>query len=88
MSILINHQGLNEAVQDYFTHHRHPEYTKVFELDRIEVSDKNHNILHAVPKGLEPEDIRQQHNGWERRLQLVGNQYGLDLRLPYWAFEK
>jgi hypothetical protein len=57
-------------------------------LDRLEINDLTPNVISAVPKRMDEEDIREHDVAFEHGLYELGMRFGVPLYLPYWAYEK
>jgi hypothetical protein len=92
ISDLLNQDSpLFRDVETYFLQNTHPEYTKPFKLGRLVNAGYTFHhrlIINAIPVGLEEEDIRFPAEEWDLGLSNVGNNYGVSLGLPLWAYEK
>lgn len=83
---------LEKEVREYFKNHEY-EGVGSFELQRIEIPKKhfiilNSRLMWAVPEEDAEESITNKDELWEKALSKIGVEYDIDLRLPYWCYEK
>ena len=79
--------GLEEEVNNYFAK---KSCNGIFfsELDKFEVPSMALRTLYVVPKGLQEEDLSEIDTEFSVGLVEIGAKYGVNLRLPSWAYEK
>lgn len=87
-------QLLHKTVQDFFDTHLYKGFDAPFQLDRLE-EDENvarirpeSNAFVTILKGNWEECISEFDDEWRKGLFQTGQQFEMELRLPYWYYEK
>jgi hypothetical protein len=58
------------------------------EVGRFEISPLALKTLYVIPKNLEEEDLSEIDAEFNVGLVEIGEKYGVNLSLPYWAYRK
>lgn len=83
------HPDVYRAVDDFLTRTTHDGYVKPFGgVERFEIESGFQNVVFVVPRNLGEEDIGIFDDEFDKGLARIGADKGLNLRLPYWAYEK
>ena len=61
---------------------------KFSEVDRFKISPLALKTLYVIPKNLEEEDLSEIDAEFNVGLVEIGEKYGVNLTLPYWAYRK
>jgi hypothetical protein len=79
--------GLEEEVNRYFT--KTPCGDRNFSgVGRFEISPLTLRTLYVIPQHLEEEDLSEIDVEFNVGLTEIGEKYGVNLSLPYWAYRK
>lgn len=87
-------QLLHQTVQNFFNTHLYEGFNAPFQLERLE-PDKNvarvrpeTNAFVTILKGDWEKGISEFDDEWREGLLQTGQQFEMELRLPYWYYEK
>ncbi len=85
---------LKGSIQTFFDNNIYSGFSRPFQLDRLEKDETvtqvrpGSNAYNSLLVGNWEEMISKSDNAWAKGLYNLGMQFEMELRLPYWYFEK
>lgn len=84
---------LKAEIQDFLDRNIYPGFRLPFRLQELRVNDLTRQIRDTssyvvIFKGIQEEDLPVIDREWTAKLWEIGQRWEMELRLPYWYFEK
>ena len=80
-------EGLEKAVREYFSTHKHKSHNESFELARLERSNIDESDIYAVPKSIY-ESLDIDDDEFDNGLAEIGKRFSVSIRLPWYCYAK
>jgi len=82
---------LRERIQGYFDSHHYSGYSSGWKLKNLELPGREDKMytttVWAIPKGID-EEILKRDELWENGLKEVGEEFGVNIQIPFGCYMK